>query len=136
MSFHRRLDYKYVVVLLGSNGLATADRLAWFLAHSGAVVLLQTPYLYSYTFSNRLIPYVHYVPISYTGGDLIEKIQWLRENDDLAIRIVENAKTFGASYLRLEDHFCYMTQALEAVSELGKGSDVLDLFHDDYTIEL
>ena len=145
-------------MLLGSNGLATADRLAWFLAHSGAVVFLHVPYLYSYTFSSRLVPYVHYIPISYTGGDIVEKVQWLRENDVIAQKIIQNAQNFASSYLRLEDHYCYMATALEAIGGLcnssnsnsssssssssssnnnnGLGSDVTEFFHDSGGLEL
>lgn len=70
--------YKYLAVLTGAGGSATADRLADFLAHSGAVVLLQESE-FSYHFSSRLRPWVHYVPLSYSASDLIEKIEWLKE---------------------------------------------------------
>ena len=40
-------------------------------------------------------PQVHYVPLSYSSSDLIEKIEWLIEHDTMAQRIAENAKNFG-----------------------------------------
>ena len=50
------LSYKYLIVLAGVSG---ADRLNTFLAHSGAVILLQeTDFRYHY--SAFLKPWVHY----------------------------------------------------------------------------
>ena len=125
------LRYKYVVVLVGLNGQATADRLGYLLAHSGAVVLLQDPFEFLYTFSKRLIPWVHFIPVNYMLTDLVEKVQWLRRNDHLARQIVLNARNFGKSYLRIEDHFCYMAQALNEVGKLAHGSDVTKPFSHD-----
>jgi len=113
-----------------SNSLTSADHLGYLLAHSGSVVLLQASFEQINTFSLRLIPYVHYVPFTYSGVDLISKIQWLVDNDDLALKIVRNAKNFGKSYLRLEDHFCYMATALTEVSKLAEDTDVNEPFND------
>ena len=33
---------------------------------------------------------VHYVPLTYSGADIVEKIKWLKNNDDLAQRIAKN----------------------------------------------
>jgi hypothetical protein len=125
---HYFLKFKYTLVLVGNGGFATADRLGWLLAHSGSVVMLQASEEFRYSFSPRLKPYVHYVPITYTGADIAEKVKWLRSNDDLALRIVENARNFGKSYLRLEDHYCYMATALHEVGRLCEGSDVTEPF--------
>jgi len=113
------LKYKYVLVLEGLNGQASADRLGWLLGHSGAVVLLQASFEFTYTFSARLVPYVHFVPVSVTGSDVVEKVRWLRANDHMARRIVENARNFAKSYLRLEDHYCYMAAALYEVAQIS-----------------
>eukprot|EP01032_Pedospumella_encystans_P008582 gene8582-10168_t len=64
--------YKYVVVPTGSEDKSTSGRLAGMLAHSGAVVLLQAS-TFSYHFSARLVPWVHYVPLSHSMADLIDK---------------------------------------------------------------
>jgi Glycosyl transferase family 90 len=65
--------YKYLIVLTGSSGFATADRLALFLAHTSAVVMLQESE-FSYHFSTRLKPWVHYVPLTYSASDIVEKV--------------------------------------------------------------
>lgn len=127
------LNFKYTLVLVGNGGSATADRLSWLLAHSGSVVMLQASQEFLYSFSPRLIPFVHFIPIMYTGADIVEKVRWLQANDDLALRIVENARNFGKSYLRLEDHYCYMATALEEVGKLCKDTDVVVPFGDAAT---
>ena len=119
--------YKYVIVLSGLSGLATSGRLARLLAHSGAVVLLQESE-FSYHFSSRLKPWVHYVPLSYSAADVVDKILWLREHDHLAQRIALNARNFGRSYLRVEDYLCYVATAFNELSRLYNGSDALRPF--------
>ena len=73
---------------------------------------------FSYHFSARLQPWVHYVPLTYSAADLTEKIEWLIAHDEAAQRIARNARAFGDSYLRLEDTLCYVASALEAVGEV------------------
>lgn len=114
--------YKYVIVLVGLDGLALSGRFANLLAHSGAVVLLQTTE-FEYHFQSRLRPWVHYVPISYNNADIIRKVAWLKRHDHAAYRIAQNGKTFGESFLRLEDYFCYFGTLLHAFGRLYRGSN-------------
>jgi hypothetical protein len=115
------MKYKYLIVLTGLGGLASADRLANLIAHSGSVILLQESE-FSYHFSSRLKPWVHFVPLTITTADVIDKIIWLKNNEKAAYRIANNAKAFGQSYLRLEDYFCYTLTALETVSNITKNT--------------
>lgn len=110
--------YKYLIVLAGSG---SSGRLSTFLSRSGAVILLQqTDYLYH--FSMRLIPWVHYVPITFTAADVISKVLWLQEHDNLARQIAINGRAFADSYLRLEDYYCYVSSALKAFAEVANKS--------------
>ena len=120
------IHYKYAVILIGSGTLASADRLGKLLAHSGCVLLIQSPHKFIYSFSSQLRPWVHYVPLSYRTTDLVDKVRWLRS---LARQIVANAQAFGRSYLRLEDHYCYVLTMLEELGGLCEHSDVLEPFH-------
>ena len=65
--------YKYVIVPVGSGDMSSSGRLAGLLAHSGAVVLMQMN-TFAYHFSARLVPWVHYVPLSYSMADIIDKV--------------------------------------------------------------
>jgi hypothetical protein len=108
--------------------MSTSGRLAHVLAHSGAVVLLaKSPF--SYHFSSRLVPWVHYVPLSFSASDLVQKIEWLRDNDGMARQLALNAKNFGKSYLRMEDYICYVGAALTVVAALEKGTNATAPFN-------
>jgi hypothetical protein len=43
-------------------------------------------------YSNELIPYKHYVPIQRNLENLIEQVEWCKENDDKCKKISENAE--------------------------------------------
>jgi hypothetical protein len=114
--------HKYLIVALGLDGAAPADRLAHILAHSGAVILIQNHH-FEYHFSARLKPWEHYVPISYSTADLISKVLWLQKHDRLAFQLAKNARIFGLSYLRLEDFLCYDAHLLQTIASTMENSD-------------
>lgn len=118
------MKYKYIIVSNGNKGRSSTERLLSILPHSGAVILLQTSDV-EYYFSNRLKPWVHYVPIAYNAADLIKKILWLQEHDEFAYRIARNAKIFGKSFMRLEDYYCWVAAVLKSLGELFNGTDAL-----------
>ena len=43
------------------------------------------------------VPWVHYVPVQTDLSDLVEKIQWLKDNDDQAKQIALNGKSLYQS---------------------------------------
>lgn len=114
--------YKYAVILTGSNGEAGVDRLSRFLAHSGSVILLQE-HEFAYTYGSFLKPWVHYVPISYTTADIVDKIEFLINHPILAERLAINARNFGISHLRFEDYMCYVASSLYAISNITSSTD-------------
>ena len=120
--------YKYVVVPLAfEGGVSSSGRLLWLLAYSGAVILLQEG-LPTYHITNRLKPWIHYVPLSVSGADLAQKVQWLKDHEDMAKQIAINGRNFGKSYLRLEDYYCYAAKMLTAFGTIYEGSDALQSF--------
>lgn len=46
-------------------------------------------------FSNRIEPWVHYVPVAADLGDLLEKMEWCRTHDRETQRIAENGRRFA-----------------------------------------
>jgi hypothetical protein len=76
-------------------------------------------------FYYHLKPWVHYVPFTLSGADLVEKIQWLKDHDDLAHQIAMNAQRFADSHLRVEDYFCYWNHALESLGDAFDGSEAV-----------
>lgn len=119
--------YKYIVVLTGLNGEALSGSLNNLLTQSGAVILLQKS-TFSYHYSAYLKPWVHYVPLSYSGDDIIDKIEWLQSHPNMARKIAENGRKFGQSYLRLEDYFCYFVNIFEEIAKRVNNTDALEPF--------
>lgn len=119
--------FKYIVVPLGANGKSTSSRLLYLLAHCDCVLLFTQSHLH-YHISLQLRPWVHYVPISYSGADVVAKVQWLQEHDDLARQIAINGRNFGASYLRMEDYLCYSATVLSALGDVMAGTSALEVF--------
>ncbi len=56
-------------------------------------------------FSHLLKPYIHYVPVKSDLSDLIEKIQWCRDNDEKCKEISQEALKFYQTYLSRESIF-------------------------------
>jgi len=53
-------------------------------------------------FSSLIIPYFHYIPVNYDLSNLIEQIEWVKNNDDKAKIISENAYEFAVSHFSSE----------------------------------
>jgi hypothetical protein len=101
--------YKYILHL---DGNVAAHRMAkWFLLNS--VMLLQESGSRVW-FQHMLEPYVHYIPIKKDLSDLIEKIQWCRDNDDKCKEIAQTAYKLGKQLLTEETCFSYIAKVFWA----------------------
>jgi len=123
---HVNMRLKYLIVLQVVD--STTGRLHRFLAHSGAVVLLQT-HESEYHFSWRLKPWIHYVPVSYNIADIAAKVKWLNDHPRQAYQLAVNAKNFADSHLRLEDYYCYWGTAFKTLGDVYSGSDGVSPFN-------
>jgi len=112
-------QYKFLVVLSGNS---LSGRLATFLRHSGATILLQETDMI-YPMLSKLKPWIHYVPLSLTASDLVDKIKFLIQNDNIARTIAHNGYIFGKSYLRIEDYYCHYASILHAFGNVQKEDD-------------
>jgi len=105
--------HKYIVNVQ-NNGFA--DRLWRLLALK--VVVLQEMHAFREFFYDMLIPWVHYVPIKTDLSDLCEKITWLRDNDEKARNIAENAHAFVRDQLSLDKVNLYVATLIHRLGEL------------------
>jgi len=71
------LQYKYQ---LNIDGTVAAYRFPYLLGGDSLVLKQDSPY-YEY-FYNLLKPYEHYIPFKHDLSDLLEVIQWAKDNDD------------------------------------------------------
>lgn len=63
-------------------------------------------------YSDRLLPWVHYVPIAPDFSDLTERLEWAIANDAKSEKITQNANALADNYLRVQDMNCYSALAL------------------------
>jgi len=67
------------------------------------VLKVRSLFDYRQWFYDDLVPWTNYVPVETEMGDLIEKIEWLREHDDAARRIGEAGLALAASMSRTSE---------------------------------
>jgi hypothetical protein len=63
-------------------------------------------------FSERLEPWVHYIPVKYDLTDLADKVAWADAHPDRVEEIVENGRQSVERHLRPEDQQCYTYRLL------------------------
>ena len=82
-------EYKYQLAIEGNDW---ATSLMWQLG-ANCVVLIP-PITFHNIFTSQLKPWIHYVPIKADFSDLVEIIEFLRENDELSKNISKNASVY------------------------------------------
>lgn len=90
VSIAEQLRHKYLLSIEG-NDIAT--NLKWILA-SNSVPVMPLPTIDSWLMESRLLPYFHYVPIERDFSNLIEVLNWCRDNDEACHEIAENGKAY------------------------------------------
>jgi Glycosyl transferase family 90 len=78
------LRYKGIVMLEGND---VASGLKWALL-SNSVVLMPIPKHTSWAMEERLIPWIHYIPLNDEATDVEEKMQWILEHEGCQAYII------------------------------------------------
>ncbi|KAJ3379688.1 capsule-associated protein CAP1 [Entophlyctis sp. JEL0112] len=112
VSFEDCLKFKYLLVIDGNTWPSRTPR---YLT-SNSVILLSTAFTDWYMW--MLEPFVHYVPVKLDLSDLDDKLRWLRDNDDAARQISENANKLMDRINRLEQMQCYAGLAMIEYSRI------------------
>lgn len=86
--------------LLDLDGNAFSGRFYAFL-QSGAAVLKMN--LFREWHEGWLVPWVHYIPVSGSGGEVAEVMNWLKANEDVVKVVGESGKKAWERSLRKED---------------------------------
>ncbi len=103
------LNYKYLPVLDGI--VCTYPGYLWRLLSNSLVFKQQSDEIQ--WFYKALAPYEHYVPIKNDMSDLIEKINWAKQNDNKCLVISHNATNFVKNNLLFEDIYLYFYKVLK-----------------------
>jgi hypothetical protein len=100
--------FKYLVSIDGWAG--EWDGLYWKLFSGSVVLLVQSDWAQWYT--DRLEPFVHYVPVSGDLSNLSERIRWCREHDAECRAIAERARSFLDQHVTFERAVRYTAEQL------------------------
>lgn len=107
--------YKYIINV---DGHVSAYRLSLELSMGSVILLADSEWRVWY--KHMLKPWVHYVPVKADLSDLIDQIQWCRNNDSKCQVIVKNAKEFFDKYLQKNGVLDYMQKTLvELKNKMG-----------------
>lgn len=82
------IGYKYIMDIDGNA--CTWDATAWKL-NSGSVIF-KPESDWQQWFYDSFIPWKHYVPVKDDFEDVIEKLEWCKNNEDKCVEIVKNCK--------------------------------------------
>ncbi|CAG7669073.1 unnamed protein product [Allacma fusca] len=102
ISFFKFFNYKYQ---LNIDGTVAAYRFPFLLAGDSVVFKTESPYFEH--FYKDLKPWTHFIPVKADLEDLIEKIQWLKENDHKAKAVGENGRKYAQENLMPLEVMCY-----------------------------
>eukprot|EP00092_Neocalanus_flemingeri_P008562 GFUD01009226.1.p1 GENE.GFUD01009226.1~~GFUD01009226.1.p1 ORF type:complete len:505 (+),score=144.88 GFUD01009226.1:72-1586(+) len=128
VSFFDFFDHKYQ---LNIDGTVAAYRLPYLLSGNGVVFKQESSY-YEHFYS-ELQPWEHYIPVAQDLSDLLERIEWAKQNDMKAKKISENAQKFAEDHLLPQNVLCYHAQLLSRWAgliknkvELGEGMEKVE----------
>ncbi|CAJ1368843.1 unnamed protein product, partial [Effrenium voratum] len=130
------VHHKYLAY---ADGSSFSDRLYWLLLTGSLVfkAMLSAPPCAAETSSRLhvwldggLLPWDHYVPVREDLADLLDRLDWAKQNDEQSARIAAEAGKFARSSLTLEGSLLYLYQVL---SRLGQ---VIRLTRDELAAEI
>lgn len=101
--------YKY---LINIDGHVSAFRLSLEMNMGCCILLVDSQYGWKMWFFDKLIAYTHYVPVKADLSDLIQQIQWCRENDDQCSQIADNARQFYKEWLSRDSILDYLQSTI------------------------
>lgn len=107
-----QLKYKYLIAI---DGNTCASSLKWQLFSNSVVLKNESEWMEWY--DTALIPYKHYVPFKNDFSDLLEKLEWLKQNDETAKNIAKEARHFAQTNLARNGAETYVWKLFTAYSK-------------------
>lgn len=115
MDFDGQSNYKYILDLDGGLG---SSRKPGILSSGSVLVSQDSPW---YCFYEPLMAaYRHYIPVDRWLRGLVEKVQWLKNHDDIARSIQRAGAAFERKFLTISASKSYMAILLKEYSKLMK----------------
>lgn len=102
ISFYDFFEYKYQINI---DGTVSSYRLPYLLAGNSVIFKQESNFIEH--FYKDMEPNIHYIPIKRDLSDLVEKINWARDNDEAVREVIKNARTFARDHLMPKNIYCY-----------------------------
>ncbi len=115
------LKYKYLLSLDGNA--ATGTRVSWIM-NSNSVLLKQDSEKIQWYYS-ALKPYYNYVPVNNNLTNLLEQIEWMKENDAKLKEIAQNAHKFIQNEMLPEHIEVHIAILLNEYSKIQKDNKII-----------
>ncbi|XP_059786385.1 protein O-glucosyltransferase 3 isoform X1 [Balaenoptera ricei] len=112
IGFFDFFKYKYQVNV---DGTVAAYRYPYLMLGDSLVLKQDSPY-YEH-FYMALKPWKHYVPIKRNLSDLLEKVEWAKENDEEAKKIAKEGQLTARDLLQPHRLYCYYYRVLQNYAE-------------------
>ncbi len=129
LSIADHIKYKYQILVDGNT--SAYSRAVWELFSNSLIFKHDSPHIQWYY--SELVPSEHYVAVKRDFSDLIEKIHWAMNNENVAQQIVSNANAFAKHNLNQEDVMLYFYLVLKNYAALQVDTNYLEkAFTDAY----
>lgn len=116
-------EYAYILHI---EGHVAAFRLSYELSFGSVILMVDSDW--KLWFSRMLMPWVHYVPVKSDLSDLIEKVQWCKENDNKCVEIAKEALEFYNTYLSMNGVLDYLQKTfIDTTNMTGKYTYMSDI---------
>ncbi|KAI8618535.1 lipopolysaccharide-modifying protein, partial [Chytriomyces sp. MP71] len=102
VSFDKTKEFKYLLVV---DGNSWPNRLQSYL-ETNSVILYNG--IFNDWFNGQLKPWIHFVPVRLDLADLDDTLRWLKEHDEEARQISENAKAFMHGMNEIKQLRCFV----------------------------
>ncbi|XP_070240357.1 protein O-glucosyltransferase 3 isoform X1 [Bos mutus] len=112
IGFFDFFKYKYQVNV---DGTVAAYRYPYLMLGDSLVLKQDSPY-YEH-FYMALKPWKHYIPIKRNLSDLLEKVEWAKENDEEAKKIAKEGQLTARDLLQPHRLYCYYYTVLQKYAE-------------------
>jgi hypothetical protein len=129
LSLKEQLEYKFILSIEGND---VASGLKWQL-YSNSVVIMAKPTCISWAMEDKLMPYVHYIPVKDDYSDLEEIFEWGLTHEAECMEISKNAKAFIEQFLdeekEQEIHRRIIKRYIQNVTI--KSAEIQEILHDN-----
>lgn len=107
MTIAEQSNHKYILHI---DGFTAAWRMSLEMFTGSLILKVDSPWMEH--FYHELKPWIHYVPIKADLSDLVQRILWCKENDDICEIIANNALNYARENFTKEKTYDYMEKIL------------------------